>query len=341
LIYAVRTFEQFRRDFAVQIATAYFGVRIAQEAIDDNRRSYQQSADLTDRTQALYDKGRINYIEVQRAIEQQLSDENGLIDAQQAYQGQLDQYKILIGMDVRQELEIVPVDLDVAEPNIEGLDPIALAIKYRLDLANTRDAIDDARRQVAVASNGLLPDLNLTMQTQSGNEVGSPAARLNSRAQTYGAGLTLGLPLDRVAQRNAYRQALIGVDQAQRNYVDAEQQAIADVRATIRAIHADESAVQIQRLNIEVAEQRLDYANELLKQGQQSSRDVVEAQQELLLAETTFEQAHASLQTDDLEFLDKTGTLRVDPSAGSLGRAMDRAMAGAPTGLEPQYRGDE
>ena len=81
---------------------------------------------------------------MQRAIEQQLSDENALIDAQQAYQGQLDQYKILIGMDVRQELEIVPVDLDVAEPNVDGQDPIALAIKYRLDLANARDAIDDA-----------------------------------------------------------------------------------------------------------------------------------------------------------------------------------------------------
>ena len=39
-----------------------------------------------------------------------------------------------------------------------------------------------------------------------------------------------------------------------------------------------------------------------------------------------FEQARADLQVQVLQFLRQTGTLRVDPNAGTLGKAMDRAM---------------
>ena len=56
-----------------------------------------------------------------------------------------------------------------------------------------------------------------------------------------------------------------------------------------------------------------------------STRDVVEAQQDLLSAQDSFEQARSQVQISVLNYLRVTGTLRVDPDSGTLGRVMDRA----------------
>jgi outer membrane protein TolC len=142
------------------------------------------------------------------------------------------------------------------------------------------------------------------------------------------------LPLDRVAQRNTYRAALISLEHARRSYVNTQQQIVADMRSIIRQVHSAESTLEIDRLGIALAEQRVEYANELLAEGKAAALDVVDAQQSLLSAQDSFEQARANLQVQDLQFLRSTGTLRVDPTAGSLGQAMDSAMGNTPMDLE-------
>ena len=224
-------------------------------------------------------------------------------------------------------LEVVPVELKVDVPDLDRRDVVKLALAYRLDLQTARDQVDDARRGVVVGENGLLPDLNLTANTNAGNEPGNPAVKLNERTNTYSAGITLGLPVDRVAERNAYRRSLIVLEQAMRHYTDAEQQVLADVRDASRRIRAAEINLQIQRRAIELANRRVDLANELLVQGTGSNRDVVDAETSLLSAQDSFEQARAALQIQVLQFLRRTGTLRLDPNAGALGLAMDRAEA--------------
>ena len=69
LVYQIRTFEDFRRQFAVDIASSYFLLLDDQESIDNRRLKFMTSTDLTERTRALYAAGRLNYIEVQRAAE--------------------------------------------------------------------------------------------------------------------------------------------------------------------------------------------------------------------------------------------------------------------------------
>ncbi len=325
LIYAIRRFEDFRRTFAVQIATQYFRLLALQSSIANRRFNYIVLATLTEQTEALYAAGRINFLQVQRALQSQLSAENSIIDAQDAYDTALDDFKVLIGMPVDEPLEIVGVELDVTTPDLNA-DATDLALKYRLDLQTVRDQIDDARRRVEVAKNGLLPDLDLTARSAIANRPDNPAARIDSRDLTYSAGVSLDWPLDRVAERNVYRASLITLERAQRSYDETKDTVIADVRDAVRNIRSAQQSLEIQRRGIEIAQRRLDNANELLIQGRASdSRDVVEAQGSLLDAQDRYERAKAELQIQILQFLRVTGTLRVDPAAGSLGHAFDRA----------------
>ncbi|MBC8106144.1 MAG: TolC family protein, partial [Anaerolineae bacterium] len=88
----------------------------------------------------------------------------------------------------------------------------------------------------------------------------------------------------------------------------------------------------------DLAQRRLDFANELLLQGRSTdSRDVTDAQSSLLSAQDAYEQARADLQIQILQFMRDTGTLRVDPEAGTLGLVFDRANPSAVnTGTMPR-----
>ncbi len=327
LVYQVRRFEEYRRGFAVDVATSYFRILTSQQAVLNRRKNYRNLTDLLERTKALYAAGKINFLEVQRSSQAVYSAENTLIDAEASLENTVDDFKLQIGMDVETDLLVLPVAIDVTVPDVENRDVVKVAHRYRLDVQTAKDSIDDANRRVQVAANGLEPDLDIVANTAVGNRVDTPASRLDGRTNVYSAGVQLDLPVDRLAERNSYRTSLIGLDRAKRNLQELLESVAADVRTRIRAIRSAQASLSIQQRSIELATRRLDYANELLQQGKVNSRDVVEAQQALLGAQDAYESARSNLQIEILRFLRDTGTLRVDPRAGSLGRAMDRLSA--------------
>jgi outer membrane protein TolC len=218
---------------------------------------------------------------------------------------------------------------------------VATALKYRLSLKTAADRLEDAQRGVKNARNRLLPELDLSASVGAGNTPGTPARNLNADTLDYSAGVTLNLPIDRVSERNAYRASLIRFQQVQRDYAAAKDEIAIDVRAALRSIRAAEVSVEIQRQNLELAERRLEFANELLKQGKREARDVVEAQSALLDAQDGYEGARRELQVQVLQFMRDTGTLRVDPEAGAIGRAMERAGGGSTTSPPGDTTGQE
>ncbi|HMO24686.1 MAG TPA: TolC family protein, partial [Tepidisphaeraceae bacterium] len=329
LVYSMRDFEQFRRSFAVELASRYFRILSSQQRIQNRFLNYQSFRDLTDKTAALFAAGLVNALEVQRALQSLLSAEDALNDALEAYANEVDNFKVFIGMPVEQELRVVPVNLLVRGPDVRDPGVVDLALRHRLDLQTARDRLDDARRIVDNASNGLLPDLDLSLAGEIGNREDTPARAIDSRTLNYSARLDLDLPVDRVAERNTYRRSLITLEQRSRTVDELSELIRADVRRARRGIEAAEFSVQIQRRNMDVAIRRLEYANELLLGGQSSdSRNVVEAQNALLAAQDRYDQAQADLQIQTLQFLRDTGLLRVDPESGSLGLALDRARQG-------------
>jgi hypothetical protein len=330
LIYQVRGFEDFRRSFVVDIARQYFNLLAAQQGVRNRRVNLATSTDLRIRSQELYNAFKLSFLEVQRARQAELQAQSSVIDAEESYQSSLDDFKVALGMPVDEFVDVVPVQMDVSIPRLMAEDAVALAQKYRLSLVTAADRVDDAMRAVKNSRNGLLPDVELSAQARVGNENETPARELRGSTGTYEVGVVIDWPLDRVAERNAYRRALIGLQQAQRNLAAERDRVIADVRDALRAIRAAEISLEIQRLGIELAERRMEFANIRLTQGAaNSNRDVVEAQTALLDAQDRLERARSQLQIRVLEYMRNTGTLRVDPEAGTIGRVMDRAAGPA------------
>ncbi|MEA2709261.1 MAG: hypothetical protein QOF78_1862 [Phycisphaerales bacterium] len=334
VIYEIRQFEEFRRDFALQVASNYFNLLADQQSISDRRGNLVTLQQLTARSQALYANGRANFIDVQRALQEQLQAENQLINAQARYRSSIDNFKLLLGMAVDEPLDVVPQELTVNIPDFSEEAVAEMGLQYRLDLRTAQDRIEDAQRGVQVAKNGLLPDLDLTARGQLQNDANTPASNIDRDTVAYSAGIDLEIPLDRLAERNQYRSSLIRLERVQRTYDQLRDQVAADSRQAMRLIRSAQITLEIQRKGIELAKFRLDNAYELLRLGRKDNREVVDAQNALLRAQDAFEGARASLQIQVLRFLRDTGTLRVDPDAGAIGAALDRdaidrAAAGA------------
>jgi len=324
VIYEIRQFEDFRRDFALRVASDYFNLLADQQSISDRRANLVTLQQLTARSQALYANGRANFIDVQRALQEQLNAENQLVSAQARYRSSLDNFKLLLGMPVDEPLDVVPQELTVNIPDFSEAAVAELGLKYRLDLRTAQDRIDDAQRGVQNAKNGLLPDLDLSARGQLSNNEDEPARRIDRDTVGYSAGIDLEIPLDRVAERNQYRASLIRLERVQRTYDELRDQVAADAREAMRLIRSAQISLEIQRKGIELAKFRLDNAYELLRLGRADNREVVDAQNALLRAQDAFEDARTTLQIQVLRFLRDTGTLRVDPDAGAIGAALDR-----------------
>jgi outer membrane protein TolC len=341
LVYQVRTFENFRRGFVVDIASSYFNLLTAYQRVNDQRVQYEQTVELVERNLQLFAAGgaRTNYLAVQQSLTQQVNAEAALISAQQSLQSALDDFKLQLGMPVEEDLDVVAVELDVNKPEVDDPSLTKLAQEYRLDLQTARDQIEDARRKVDVAKNGLLPDLTLTARGEMTNPADTSATQIDSRDLSYSAGATLDLPIDRLRERNAYRSALISFERAQRNYVDLSETITADVRQAARSVQQAQLQLEIAKRGIRVAQDQLEYSTELFTQGQAQTRDITEAQNDLLQAQNGYHAAKASLQINILRFLRDTGTLRVDPKAGELGAALDVAPSVIGRPIELPLRG--
>ena len=233
----------------------------------------------------------------------------------------------MLGITVDQPIEVIAQELAVQVPKLNDQSAVDLALRYRLDLKTSQDEVEDAQRNVQVQQNQLLPDLNFAAQAGVGNPPGDPASNLNNNQTNYSASLELDIPLDRVAERNAYRQSLIQLERAQRSYDQMRDQVSADARLSLRLIQSAQISLDIQRKGIELAKLTLVNANELLRQGKdKDSRNFTDAQNALLQAQEAYERANASFQIQVLVFLRDTGTLR--GRSGRRGHRICASIAG-------------
>src|SRR5262245_40356618 len=103
------------------------------------------------------------------------------------------------------------------------------AKENRLDLQTEQARVTDAWRRVYVAANALRADLNLGANANTGTSGKNQPFDFSSDASRYQVGVRLNGPLNRLAERNAYRVALIAYQQARRDFMllsDQVEQAI-------------------------------------------------------------------------------------------------------------------
>lgn len=311
LIYAARSFERFRRELLVDIASDYFDLVAAQQQIENQQAQIRNLEALQEQTAALVAAGQARAFQVELTRSQLLTAQSRLASQQEAYRFQLDRFRIRIGLDLGQPVTIAKTTLTLPAPDTTLESVTQAALTYRLDLQNQRDAVEDAKRQVEVARNQLLPDLNLAADVGIPTDPGAREGGLGIDPEEldYSASVSLSWPLDRQIERLNLRQALITYERQRRAYEQARDNVIIESRQALRNVELAQFRLRLADQQVQINERRLD--EQIARQDEVDAQTRVDTEIALNDARNARDQARSDLQVAVLQYLLQSGQLRV------------------------------
>lgn len=287
MLYALREFTRYRKEFSVQIATAFYGVLQNRDVVLNNWLGYQSFKKSADRSREFVQEGRTKLSELGRLEQQELVSEAAWINAIRTYKQSLDNFKIQIGIPAAVNIVIDTGDLDklrILHPEISVDDATTLALTMRLDYQTARDAKEDAERRVDVVADALKTQVDLVASASinSAASEGRVAALPDPKRYRWDAGFNVDLPFERTAQRNAYRAALITAGQSGRDQTFLEDTIKLQVREGWRALDQAKRNYEISELTVKLSERRVEEQDLLAELGRGVAKDQVDAQNDLV-----------------------------------------------------------
>jgi outer membrane protein TolC len=311
-LYDVRGFELSRQGLALAVQSAFYGL-VTQKQVIRNRESSLESFEfLKRRSDRLFELGRVSEVDKFRAAREYLVAQNELVDTRQEYESRLDRFKVLLGVEATTKIDVAeeipsprPLDLDLRRA-------IDVALLNRLDLATTRDEVDDAERRLRISERELLPDLDVEAVGRRAAPDGSRHVDTPLSHDTWSLGLSLELPLDRVKERAALRSSRIALDRARRDLSLKEDSVILEVGDALRNLRSSESSLKIQEQIAESEERNVRVARMRFESGEISNRDLTEALTALADARDRLVREKANLETARLQLLRDLGVLYLD-----------------------------
>lgn len=288
LLYDLRDFADFRRFFVVDVVSDYYQVLQTKDQVMNNFAAYQGFLKSVEREEGLADEGLRTQTQLGRLRQAALQAESRWIDSIRSYQTRLDEFKITLGVPVDDKIilddrELARLRID--DPDITREQAVKIALVTRPDLATSADRIVDAKRQIKVAKNGLLPGLDVSMDYNPRSDQGDTTPGINWNRRRWETSLDVDLPLDRKAERNDYRAALIFLDRAKRADDLARDEARLDIYDGWRAIEQARLNFRVAETQVEVANRRLEEQVLLAELGRGDAQDLVDAQNDLLSAQ--------------------------------------------------------
>jgi outer membrane protein TolC len=319
VLYQIRSFNRFRKEFVVSIVADYYRVLQQKDRVTNAENNYKRSIELRKRSELEAEVGRTPAFEADQAEQRELDARDSYIRAKQIYQRLLDEFKIRLSLPTDANLELDQSELralekvGISELNYSLGAATESALLQRLDLANSRDKIDDAKRKVEVAADGLGAELNLIGTAAVSSTENTKYDRLEFHRGSYSLGLEADLPLDRKAERNAYREALIVLQQQQREYENDAANVKLDVRQAYRLLEEARDRYETQKKSLDLAKNRVESTSLLWETRRARTRDLLESQDALLRAENDVTSALVDYTIVKLNFFRDVGILQVRP----------------------------
>ena len=325
--FEVYAFHRYRQTFAANIVSRYYEVLRLRDRLENEIQNIKRLTETRDLTKIKARDGQVSMVQLDQAEQNLLSAKVRLTAEKQNYKNSVDQLKILIGLPTLANVEpAYPnalTQLSKFKPNTKDIpfsvdQAIKIALEVRPDVLASRSKVRDAKRNVEIAENNFLPQLDLDLGYSAKNPDGSTAVGdINFRKGRRFAKLKFNYPLNQIDNRDAYRNSQIALSRAERDYSLFVDNLRENIRSTYRSLERSRDSYKIQLKNVEIAKSRRKLAALEQSQGYASARDVLEAEEALRSAQNGLTASLISYTTTRLRFLASLGMLKVQ-TAGTV-----------------------
>jgi outer membrane protein TolC len=319
LLLAVFEYERFRQTFAADIITRYYQLLQQQDQLTNQERSIRRLERTLAQTRVLADGGQVSPIQRDQAEQNLLNAMIRLEQVRQNYRNQLDQFKITLGLPVAANVEgDYPAALELlVQKGLEALNlaedqAVQVAMSARPDVLSQRAGLRDAARDVEIAADAFLPELNLELGISAPGTQPRRFYRTRFNDHTRSASVSFEYDLDQTDNRDAYRNSILDLEKAKRDYTEFLDRVVLEVRQSYRELAQSRRSHELQVRNVEVAWRRWTLADLQQKEGRATARDVLEAEDALREAQNGLTAAAVAYVTTRLTFLANLGLIEVD-----------------------------
>jgi len=280
-----------------------------EELVKLNRESYHRLDRFCKATKIKERIGLSNALDVYRAEIELKQAEDTLSQSEEILQEAKDSLRDILGLSQDTKF-IVKVSLETSGEVWHLGEAIETALQQRIEMDQALDQINESRRLANLSKNDLLPELNIVLDYSNlgyGEQFTGSFGR--KRESRWGIGFTTSTDIHRVREKSSYESSLVGVETANKVYLDIKKSIFLEVKRTLRILYRAREKIALQRHQIKNSEGGLRLAQAKFLREFATHFDVIQA-------EKAFHFAHMALICALIDH--KVGEYRLRAAMGLL-----------------------
>lgn len=280
---------------------AYYNLAFAREQLDVRKFSLALAERLHSEALTRRDVGSATDLDVLQAEVGVANARRAVLLSEQSVKDRSDQLLALIGQ-FELDSELGSTVLNQSTETLPVLASSLQAAKQNQpDYLSAQAALDQAKVDLRVSKNALLPSLSLGgavgFDGRNNDGGGAFSDALDREGSSWQFDLSLSYPWGQKSDKARYRQSLAGVSQQQLRLRQLEQNIEVQVRSAVRAVETNAESLKISSLARELSDKQYELEKAKFDAGLSTSRRVLEAQDDLETARVNELQARVSLRT--------------------------------------------
>jgi len=345
VLYAIYALEEFKRRLAVSVAEDFLGVMQADDSAYNAQRNFETLEASVDRARAMAEAGRLTEIQVDQTHQDQLRAYDRSVSARQSAAQALDRFKLSLGLPPDAAISLTrdaftTLMREAEERSKEAADlldensVVVTALENRLDLRTAAGRVEDAQRAVVVAADALRAELSLLGSASAGSRRSLGSASEGNAEFTLSKGFLSGLiaidlPIERTAERNAFRNQIANLERAVRDAQEKEDSIKLQVLGGLRDLIQSRESITTQLEAVRLAERRQHSTGLFLQAGRAEMRDLLEAEESLLSVRNALTAAIVNYRVAELRLQRDVGILKVTDDGMSKEQSLTVPQASA------------
>ena len=269
------------------LKSAFYEVILQREIIEANLAAISRDSALVQLSEAKFRASLATRRDVLSAEIQIADDQASLISSQAELQSALDRLKETMGIPIRFPIILVDVTLGYSNDPLEEEALINLALEKNPGIRGGEISVKRSTLEKRVAGNQRLPELDFYARYRHNNNKQIASFKRNEGNDTE-FGLTLTYSFLEKETRAANQVAEIALSTQRANLANTRRQVILLVRDIARKTFANVQAIEVLKKNIDVANEKVRFANTMFNLGRASNLDITDAQQALLRSEIQY-----------------------------------------------------
>jgi len=313
------TYEAAQQDLLIRVATAYFDVLTAEDALRFAQANEQALNRQMEQAQQRFDVGLSAITDVNDAKAQHDTAVASVITAQNTLDDNNEALRQLTNKEAG-ELKKLRDKLPLDKPNPENPESwVAVAVEQNPVLSSYAYSLEAANANIQTARSGHLPTINgqvLYSKSPRWSDTSASsfndAFHTNSESWSTSVGLTLNVPIFSGGYtQSRVRQSIYTRDAAQDQFELQKRLIERSTRNSYRAVIAGASQVEATRQAVVSAQSSLDATQAGYEVGTRTIVDVLISQQQLLSAQSSYSQARHAFVLNGLRLKQAAGIIEV------------------------------